>query len=815
MPAYLPRKDPYLFEIPAISRLRDSRAPSNSDDAGRWQRLRHLLQGSNRDLLPFSPGDVTAGSEHELQAVVLGSRQHVDLPQIIEESNFYGNLRKRSAAQDSPKRALRALERFLSGTPGQVWENSWVRFPQRCLGPAAHAVLMHDLKADKADPDSPARSDIDRFFCAAGEPLVRVPVSYLMKLALADALSPPPGRLEASLAEPSPTSQRLLDHYLNDNSSPETVSFYVVSMAHGGPRAIAQEFAQRFLLTQLLCKYASAKFELRARGQQPVVYSSPHPPLRQQQLNECISDAFYRELYASPCLSGWDQGEAKHRYMRLCHEVLSRSRLHAVAKVRDAGLMATNLVVLPTLSSTSLANNGVHVSLGSRRLAQLMSDPASGFGPAEEKLCGDLVIKLTEHFLPLFVGTYSAAPWRVGFADFHAERVLGFLPHELDFTHLRMIWRRWKNKASIKLLGQPLIPTGYQLLDNVMSWVFRLKGDFVADSRLIDYLSALMSTDESPALDGRLGSWERLKRDLADQGVYDTAMAPYSLYRLRQHEAAGFSGFEGRFYSLFESFGQDLTPAVELQQLITLFAFAQIASGRCTHADIPDDPSIESERRQIFFGTAIGIPTFFVRKETPNRFLRGILADVPGIRHSHRYPGYVRVYNTEFRLALIRYLQREGAACVEMLGCQEMLTDLHVRIAGKKNSAAARLTGGILETLAARRPISVPASEFNHAAETFYREGLRHKQTTESLTLVREAWLTAKQAGCTTRYEPDFCTLQQVALEDKATLPQIQQAIWHLVGLIEASGRLHSSGDPTPTSSGGNTADARHAAPIH
>jgi hypothetical protein len=32
-----------------------------------------------------------------------------------------------------------------------------------------------------------------------------------------------------------------------------------------------------------------------------------------------------------------------------------------------------------------------------------------------------LAIKIVEHFLPLFVGAYSAAPYRLDFADFHPE----------------------------------------------------------------------------------------------------------------------------------------------------------------------------------------------------------------------------------------------------------------------------------------------------------------------------------------------------------------------------------------------------------
>jgi len=77
---------------------------------------------------------------------------------------------------------------------------------------------------------------------------------------------------------------------------------------------------------------------------------------------------------------------------------------------------------------------------------------------------GDLVIKIAEHFLPLFVGTYSAAPYRMDFCDFHPEKALGFLPHELDYTHLRMIWRRWKKKADLKNFlparSHPSVPNG-------------------------------------------------------------------------------------------------------------------------------------------------------------------------------------------------------------------------------------------------------------------------------------------------------------------------------------------------------------------
>jgi hypothetical protein len=172
--------------------------------------------------------------------------------------------------------------------------------------------------------------------------------------------------------------------------------------------------------------------------------------------------------------------------MQLCHQVLSRSQLNAVAKLREAGIISNNLVVLPNVSNVSLANNGTHVSLGSLKLGRLLGDPESGFTQAHEKYLGDLTIKMAEHFLPLFVGTYSASPYRLAYTDFHPERALGFLPHELDYTHLRMLWRRWQKKASLSILGRPVTPFGPPWIDNLVSGLFRLKGDFVPDYRLVD-----------------------------------------------------------------------------------------------------------------------------------------------------------------------------------------------------------------------------------------------------------------------------------------------------------------------------------------
>ena len=710
-----------------------------------WDRILQLLRngGACGDLecLPFGLGDGTAGSETELQTAVVGREKNVDLPLSIRSSNYYANLLKRSAVQDTPKRALRNLQRFLEDNPDGVWENSWVRFPCKFLSPYARSVLDHDLTADKSDAASGPRGDIDRFLVKdiSGESLLRVPVSYLLRLALVDVVGSQ-RRLPSAVHR---TVQQMADHFLNDNMSPETCSFYVVADRQPGSlgKSLAKETSIRFLLTQLLVMYANQQFRLDERGQHSVVYFGSHPPVRQQELSERISDTFYRELLTSPCLSGWDSGEEKQEYMRLCHTVLSRSQLNAAAKVRDAGLIASSLVLLPSLSDVSLANNGIHVSLGSKRLSALLSDRTSRFGPAEEKYLGDLVTKIVEHFLPLFVGTYSAAPYRVDFADFHAERVLGFLPHELDFTHLRMLWRRWKKKARISVFGQPIMPSGYETFDRFLAFMLRLRGDFVPDFRLTDYLVAPLSTDESPALNGELGNQERLKRDLTHMGVYDPSMAFYSLYRQRLFGSMGYSGFEGRYYSLCEGLEDDFGRATDLQRLVTALAFKYVADGEVAHLHIPDDPTTESERRQAFFGAAIGIPTFFVRQDTPNLFLKRILRSTSQTRSSHRYAGHLRVKQKAYRIALLETLRRDAASLIEMLGLEETILDLEHRLREpERHTVAAKVTSAILNDLGVRSPMAVSAATFNRAAERYYRNRLRLRHLREGFQFLEEDW---------------------------------------------------------------------------
>ncbi|HTX51908.1 MAG TPA: hypothetical protein VMD08_00760 [Candidatus Baltobacteraceae bacterium] len=667
------------------------------------------LAGGSPHWMPFSPEDATAGVENELQASVAGAPEAVDLPLTLRQSHYYAN-----CAPCAP------LDEYLQDGPGRLWENSWVRFPARTLTPLARTTLEIDLLADKTQPEKGRRTDADRFFFRHGsDTWVRLPISYLLKLALADALGS--ARRVPGLAWQ--TGRRLLGHFVNDNSSPETTSFHIIPLA--GPRgqgqAVARETAKRFLLTQLLVMYANTKFELAAHGQRALVYGAPHAPVRQRQLAAIIPDTLFRDLFMNPCLSGWDEGEVKLRYMHLCHEVLCRSQFRAATALKAAG-RAAHAGPIPQLATVSLLNNGTHISLGSRLLARALADPASGFSAAHEKAIGDLVIKVVEHFLPLFVGTYSAAPYRLGDHECRPERVLGFLPHELTAEDVRALWETWRvqslhhwPRAFWRSAGSRLIP----------------------DARILDYPMALASTVRTAGLDGRLGNLTRLKADLAELGVFDPRMAPYLPYRLREFGHVGFSGFEGRQHSLFPSFVADLGAAANLQWLITAWAFQAVREGQIGHADIPDDPQVESERRQFFFGTALGVGSCHLRAGTRNRFLSRVLSRAAVVRASRRIPGYLEVPLDTYRRALLAVLEQDGRATSARLGLEPVLNDLWERIEHPtETGATARLLRGIEQHMGGAT--SGTAEEFNAATEAYYRDDLRREQLSEALQLLED-----------------------------------------------------------------------------
>lgn len=757
--------------------------------------------------LPFVGKDATAGSETELQTAVIGPREKADLPLSIERSKFFKNIAKQTSSGEAPLKRIAELEEYLDAKE-EVWENSWVRFSGLLLNTYAQSVLGSDMRADKRESGSPMRCDAERFTCTEnGERMIRIPVSYLLKLALADATggADVPTVLKDVGAE-------MMALFLNDNTSPETHSFHPVTTDNerGLGGALAAETMLRYLLTQLLVGYANQKFLLERSGQKVIVYFAPNPPVRQKELNELISDSFYRELYMSPCLSGWDCGEEKHRYMALCHEVLSRSQLNTLSKLKEAGIISNNLVVLPNTSNISLANNGTHISFGSKILSRHLKDPLDGYGAMDEKYYGDLVIKITEHFLPLFVGTYSAAPYRLDFWDFHPERALGFLPHELDYTHLRMLWRRWKGKASLKFLGHPITPFGPEWLDRTISRLLDLKGDYVNDYRLLDYLIAILSTDESPSLNGRLGNDIELRSDLQDMGVFHRRMPLYLLYRMRQHQAMGFSGYEARYFSLFESITDDMSAASDLQLLITVLAYKYILQNTVTHQTIPDNPTVESERRQFFFGSAIGIPTYYVSRHTTNQFLMKIVHSAERTRSSRRYAKYIRIPAIEYRRALLRIVKQDGRDLIELLQLQKTVENLELRVNQPKDYAVdRRLTRKIMSGQSQSDPLKMKGREFNRAAETYYRKDMRLQHIREAFeqleTLVKSldswgAWRSGRYNKTMLRIldgksaENYLASISEQLLDDALPAEEYQRLI-HLMLLVFYKSKTEMEGD--------------------
>jgi hypothetical protein len=113
-------------------------------------------------------------------------------------------------------------------------------------------------------------------------------------------------------------------------------------------------------------------------------------------------------------------------------------------------------------------------------------------------------------------------------------------------------------------------------------------------------------------------------------------------------------------------------------------------------------------------GAAIGVPTFFVRRDTTNQLLRAILSRTKRTRASRRYFGYLRVQNDDYRRALPQTLLEDGADLIEMFGLRETLADLKARLDDPANhSAAGKLARGILENTGLRSPTQMKAEEFN------------------------------------------------------------------------------------------------------
>lgn len=692
--------------------------------------LKYLLK------TPFVPDDLTCGCENEFQVAVEGSTDSVDLPAKIINSRYYQNLIRRVKSGDTPSRLLKDLEDLIFSNNSNIWENSWVRIEKDRLSEKTRCVFTRDLLKDKSNPSLGFRNDAEDFFFYKDKKCyIRVPVSYLLKLVLIDFYNTFYDKKDAQL---DGLINFLTKNFINDNTSPEVTSFYISKDVNDIGYDVAKENAKRFLFIQLLVHYANHKFGLINNNQKVYIYNSPNTPIRQKKINALIPDELYRELFISPCLSGWDRGEEKKNYMFLCHSVLSKSKINTLKKLKDAGFIKSNLVVIPDTSNTCLANNGTHISVGSKQITELLRYENKEFNELHEKYYGDLVIKIIEHFLPLFPGIYSGSPYRLSFNEMHPELATGFLAHELDFTHLRMIWRRWQKKADLKRFQHIISPTGLELLDYWLSKIFRLNGDYVCDYRLIDYFIALMSTENSPAFNGEIGNQEYLKKELHSLGIFHKDMAFYCLYRMRSYEKNGFSGFEGRYYSNFESLFDDLKNALNLQALITALAYKYFINNQIAHFDIPDTPFNESERRQIFFCSAIGIPTFYVSIHTQNNFLKKILSYTKNTRLSRRYPGYVRVYLKEYLNALIKIIENDGGELLKIEPFKQALEDCKERINNEKLRTDFKLIKKLLDLYKKKNPVDIPAEEFNYQLENYYWNELRIKTIKEGVEALIE-----------------------------------------------------------------------------
>ena len=198
----------------------------------------HFSHGALRiDTLPFGIGDVTAGVENELQTVVIGTRESADLPQAIEHSAFFAAVTQHAADHPlDPK--WQELVRYLAHNPEGVWENSWVRLPYHTLNTRARLCLHTDLLADKGSPQLGLRTDAGKYLVKKNaDTSVRIPVSYLHKLALADVLGAE-ANLPSALAG---VGTELLSRFTNDNTAPEQLSSYIIPLKRerGMGRAVA------------------------------------------------------------------------------------------------------------------------------------------------------------------------------------------------------------------------------------------------------------------------------------------------------------------------------------------------------------------------------------------------------------------------------------------------------------------------------------------------------------------------------------------------------------------------------------------------
>ena len=78
----------------------------NSTDLSTLSIVPTQSHGPSLSSLPFGLADVTAGTENELQAIVVGKRNNVDLPVTVERSKYFANIARRVAFGEASPRLV-------------------------------------------------------------------------------------------------------------------------------------------------------------------------------------------------------------------------------------------------------------------------------------------------------------------------------------------------------------------------------------------------------------------------------------------------------------------------------------------------------------------------------------------------------------------------------------------------------------------------------------------------------------------------------------------------------------------------------------
>jgi hypothetical protein len=148
---------------------------------------------------------------------------------------------------------------------------------------------------------------------------------------------------------------------------------------------------------------------------------------------------------------------------------------------------------------------------------------------------------------------------------------------------------------------------------------------------------------------------------------------------------------------------------------------------------------VESERRQLFFATAIGLRAVLVTAGGPSRLLQAILERTARLRPSRRHAGWLRLRIDEYQRGLLALLQAEAPDLIAALSLTETLAELARRLEEpSEGSAAGRLLHGILKKAGVSSAFRLDAGEFNRCAEAFYRDELRRSHLTEAVDLLGE-----------------------------------------------------------------------------